>query len=209
RNHFRPEQYFSEHNVSTGVLRSPSGVRLLALPEDLITGLHRGLEDEAGAASSVILYSVGRWWGSQFMKQHEAEIRSFYNRDTKDLPLGFYLHILRRVWGLYGWGSLDLSFDLKEKGFLETIVDEAIYSASVGNIGRPTDHLVSGLLASIVGKLAGRELEAVEISCRSQGDPQCRFLLGQASRIQVVGTWVSQKRAPDDILSAIAGGELV
>jgi len=207
RNHYREDGYF-RLNVKNGVLRSREGTRMLTLPEDLIVGLHRGLEDETGAAAPIVLYSIGRWWGRQFARQHEGEIRRFYRRDIGDLPLAFYLQVLRRVWGLFGWGQLDLSFDLQERGFIEALVDGALYSESIGNIGRTSDHLVAGVLASLVSALSGRDLEAVEIACKSQGDPQCRFLIGLSSRTAVISNWVTQKRKADEILESVRDGEL-
>ncbi|MEM1416480.1 MAG: V4R domain-containing protein [Myxococcota bacterium] len=207
KNHYRPESYFSL-NVKNGVMRAPTGQRMLTMPEDFLTGLHAGLEDETGQAAPVILYTVGKFWGRQFAKNHAQEIRSFYKKDAEELPTAFYLHVLRRAWGLYGWGHLDLSFEHQEHGFIEAIVDGALYSDAVGNVGRTTDHLVAGALASITSHIAGRDLECVEVACKSQGDAQCRFLVGMSQRVDTVSQWVQQKRSASEILASVSAGEL-
>jgi len=207
RNFFRPDDYF-DLNVRNGVNRTPTGTRIVTLPGELIVGLHRGLEDETGSAAPLILYEVGKWWGAQFIEKHGAEVRRFYDTEPGAMPVGFYLQVLKRVWAIYGWGALDMSFEHREKGFILAGVDSPLYSDVVGNIGRTADHLVAGILASVVGSLAGRELECTEIACKSRGDQRCLFLVGMQSRMDVVGNWVKQNRAANEILEAIGRGDL-
>lgn len=207
KNLFIPRKYF-DANVRSGILRSPTGVRLISLNEDFIQGLHRALEDETGAAAPIVLYSVGKWWGERFIRQHESDVRRFYDSEVGELPLAFWTHVLRRAWGLFGWGQLEVSFALQDRGFVEVVVAGALYSDTVGNIGRTADHLVAGVLASIMRTLAGRELEACEIACRSKGDTDCRFVVGLKSRVAIVEAWVKQGRSRDEIVRAIESGEL-
>lgn len=208
RNYYNEEDYFSL-NVRSGVIRSPTGTRMVSIPEDFILGLHTGLEEETGEAAGVVLYQCGRWWGRQFIKRHGGEMRQFYESEQGDLPLHFYLQVLRRVWALYGWGKIDLSFDLRDKGFISVSVENAMYSDVVGNVGRPTDHVIAGVIASIVSDLAGRDLECVEIACRSQGDLRCEFLVGIQSRLDVVAAWMKNRRTRAEILAAIGEDQLV
>jgi len=207
RNFYKEEDYFSL-NVRSGIIRSPVGVRILGIPEELIAGLHIGLEEEAGAAAPTILYTCGKWWGRQFARRHAIEIRQFYQLDAGELPLHFWQQVIRRVWALNGWGKLNFSWKLRSEGFVEVDIDNAMYSDVVGNLGRTTDHVVAGVLASVVGELAGRELECVEVACRSKGDVNCSFLVGLKPRIDVVSAWVRQGRPHSEIRSAIAAGEI-
>jgi predicted hydrocarbon binding protein len=208
RNFYREEDYFSL-NVRSGVIRSPLGTRMVAIPEDLVLGLHLGLEEEAGAASGIVLYQCGKWWGKQFIKRHGNETRHFYQLDHSDLPLHFFVQVLRRVWALYGWGKIDLDFDLREKGFIAVNVENAMYSDVVGNVGRTTDYIIAGVLASIIGDLSGRELECVEIGCKSKGDARCDFLVGIRTRVDVIAAWVKQGRPRTEILASVAQGQIV
>lgn len=208
RNFYREEEYFSL-NVSSGVLRNSAGVRMLTVPEELLLGLHRGLEEETGIAAPVILYKCGRWWGRQFARRHALEMRQFYDTDAGDLPLGFFLQVLRRVWALYGWGKLDLSFALREHGFIEVVVANPIYSEVVGNLGRPSEQLLAGILASLVSHMSGQELECVQTTCKSRGEQRATFLVGIRSRTDVVAAWVKQNRSHADIVHAIKANELV
>ena len=208
RNFYREEDYFSL-NVRSGVIRNPIGTRMLAVPEELIRGLHAGLETETGSASGIVLYQCGKWWGRQFIKRHGTETRHFYQMDHADLPLHFYVQVLKRVWAMYGWGLLDISFDVRDQGFIEASVKNAMYSEVVGNIGRTSDFVIAGVLSSIMGELAGRELECVETACKSKGDPTCQFLVGMKTRVDVVAGWVKQGRSRAQVLEGIAQGEII
>jgi len=207
RNHYKEEEYFSL-NVRNGIIRSPIGTRMITIPEELVMGLQAGLQEEAGVASGVILYQCGKWWGARFIKRHAQEVRHFYQVEIGDLPLHFYMQVLRRVWALYGWGALDINFDLRDAGFVEATVQNAMYSDVVGAVGGPSDFLVAGALAAIVGEASGRDLDCVEVACRSRGDQRCDFLIALRSRVDVVEAWVKQGRTRAEIVAAIAAGEL-
>jgi predicted hydrocarbon binding protein len=207
RNHYVEEDYFSL-NVRSGVIRSPIGTRIVGIPEELVAGLHAGLEEETGSAASLVLYTCGKWWGRQFAKRHSLEVRHFYDVDAAALPLHFYSQILRRVWAMNGWGVLDLSYDYRDRGFITVGVQNAMYSDVVGNIGRTSDYIIAGVLSAITTELAGRDLECVETACKSKGDPKCEFVVGIKARVDVIAAWVKQGRARGEILSAMGTGDL-
>lgn len=208
KNPYREADYFSL-NVKSGIVRNPIGTRMLGLPEELIIGLHAGLQEETGEAAGVVLYTCGRWWGQRFWKRHGVELRKFYGCDLADVPLHVQAHVMRRVFALYGWGLVETSFDLSERGFVEVTLANAAYSDIVGNVGRTADHLLAGVLASGFSELAGRDLEASEVACRSKGDTTCAFVVGIKARVAVVEAWVAQGKSRADILAAISNGELV
>jgi predicted hydrocarbon binding protein len=103
---------------------------------------------------------------------------------------------------------VDFSFELKDRGFIIVNVQNAMYSEVVGNIGRTSDHIVAGLLSAIGTDLAGRELECVEIACRSKGDARCSFLLGMGSRLTAVEDMVRGKRSRVEIVAELDKGAL-
>jgi predicted hydrocarbon binding protein len=144
------------------------------------------------------------WWGKQFAKRHAAEVRQLYGTSADELPYHFFEQVLKRVWALHGWGTLDISFDLRSRGYVVLNVHNAIYSDVVGNIGKTSDHLVAGFVASIMSDIAARELSCVEIACRSKGDAKCSFVAGLGTRLEVVSAWVSQGRSRSDILAELA-----
>jgi hypothetical protein len=83
-----------------------------------------------------------------------------------------------------------------------------MYSDVVGNVGKTTDHIIAGVLAAILSELAGRELHAVEICCKSKGDARCHFMIGTEARTKILDSWVREGRKRREILDAIARDEL-
>jgi uncharacterized protein len=208
RDPYREEDYFSL-NVRNGVVRNPAGTRMVFVPEDMLMGLHQGLEDETGAASPIILYGCGKWWGKQWARRHHAELRQLFGADASDLSLGLYELALGRVWALHGWGALSLGFDLRQQGMIEVTVASSPYADVVGSLGRTSDHLLAGVLAALLTELAGRPLECVEISCKSKGDAVCVFLVGMKARVDTVAEWVRAGQSRAQIRETILHDELV
>ena len=208
RNHYQEDEYFRS-NIRAGVIRNPIGTRIVALPEEFLLGLHRGLVDETGEAAPVVLHAAGRWWGKQLARRHDVELRQLYGQDAGELSTTFYLQVLRRIWAMHGWGRLDLDFALESKGIIRVTLANSLFATVAGVSDKPVDHLLAGVLGSLVGHLAGRDLEAVEIACTSRGDQQCVFLVGIKARVLVLTGWVRQGRTPAQILEAIQAGELL
>ena len=207
RNFYRPSEYF-DYNVPNGVIRNSAGTRMLTVPQELLAGVHGALDDETGAAAPIVLYNCGKWWGRRFIERHANELRRFYQKDAGELPLAFFLQVLRRIWALYGYGRLDVSFELEDKGFIVVNVLNAPYSDTVGNLGRPTEALMAGVLAAIITNLAGRDLECAQTSCTSKGERQASFLVGTHARVEVLRSWIKQGRSHGQIVEAIQAGEL-
>lgn len=80
---------------------------------------------------------------------------------------GFFMHS--------GWGTLDVRqlgpvLALDSEDWAEALDQpEADY---------PTCHLTSGMLADLLGRIAGEPTAVMEVECRSRGDSRCRFLAG-------------------------------
>jgi predicted hydrocarbon binding protein len=50
----------------------------------------------------------------------------------------------------------------------------------------PSCHVTAGMLAGLLGRLAGEHVAVMEIECRSRGDAECRFLAGAPDTLQAV-----------------------
>jgi len=204
QNPFRAGEYFSL-DVRKGVIVNPVGARMIAVPDQLIQGLEAGLIEEAGAATPVILFSVGKWWGARYAKRHGTETRQFFGRELHEVPLAVYVQSLSRSWALMGLGKLELSFQYAEAGFVVADVQDSPYSQAIGKSDRPTDHLIAGVLASLISEISGRELSCSEIACKSLGDRTCTFVVGTAERLSPVSSWVKQRRTVTEILESLRG----
>jgi predicted hydrocarbon binding protein len=66
----------------------------------------------------------------------------------------------------------------------------------------PSCHVTAGLLAGMLGRLAGEHVAVLEIECRSRGDAHCRFLAGASETLQTVYDGVNEGRDYRDVLGA-------
>jgi hypothetical protein len=74
---------------------------------------------------------------------------------------------------------------LGEAGFTVDSTDWA--EAEPGsNATAPGCYYTSGLLSSILSKLAGGDVAVMEVECRSCNDARCRFLAGSPETLQSV-----------------------
>jgi predicted hydrocarbon binding protein len=64
----------------------------------------------------------------------------------------------------------------------------------------PACHVTSGMLAGLLGRLAGGHVAVMEIECRSRGDEHCRFLAGSPETLQAVYDGASAGRDYRDVL---------
>lgn len=207
KNHYREDDYFT-YNIGAGVIRSPSGTRVITLPDSLLRGIASALEHEAGDAAPIILHGCGKIWGKRFAEHHLLEVRQLFKTDAGQLPFGLFAQTLRRIWSLHGWGNLSMSFDLRELGFVEVFVENALYGSLVGESDRPSEHLWAGLIGAFFSTLTGKDLDATQTSCVSCGAEENVFLVGLGTRVQLIQDWVRKGRSHAEIAGSIVDGAL-
>lgn len=77
-----------------------------------------------------------------------------------------------------GWGTL--SREAIHPGVGELRSSDWVEADPSTAAVRPACFFSTGLLANLLGQVAGEEVAVMEVECRSQGDLQCRFLFGGA-----------------------------
>lgn len=68
----------------------------------------------------------------------------------------------------------------------------------------PGCYLSAGLLADFFGRIAGAQLVAMEVECRSMGSTRCRFLVGSTETMQHVYEGITQGVPYDASLAQMA-----
>lgn len=74
-----------------------------------------------------------------------------------------------------GWGPLATA---PEGSAGLTLTSPSWAEAQDGGSDMPTCFFSSGMLASVLGHLADRDVAVMEVECRSRGDAHCRFVAG-------------------------------
>ncbi len=65
---------------------------------------------------------------------------------------------------------------------------------------RPSCHFTVGLLANLLGRVAGEEVGVLETECRSRGDLHCRFLFGGRYALSQLYAGIRTGVAVDDLI---------
>ena len=172
---------FIRSRPAEGLLQTPDGRRVAALPEALMQVLHRGSSEPATDNRRHLLYHAGYEWGLQDMLQLSARLREesggTTNTNLWKMDAPFVLERWAAPFAAAGWGAciFDLSSHTKGITFVELRHSAA---AATGNAATPVCHLYAGLFAGALSFYDRVESHAVETECVALGDACCRFIVG-------------------------------
>jgi len=96
-----------------------------------------------------------------------------------------------------GWGHLQVQ---RMGAALAVDSEDWAESDPAATTPGPACHVTAGVLAGMLGRLAGEYVAVMEIECRSRGDERCRFLAGSAETLQAVYEGVSDGRDYRNVL---------
>lgn len=128
------------------------------------------LQEAGYAAGGALHQAFASWCGARGIAAPESMTpRDFGQRATE-------------FFGELGWGTMSV-------GTLHDAVatlDSPNWAESdpASAMQYPGCYLSAGMLADFFGRIAGNQLVAMEVECRSMGSTRCRFLLGSAETMQ-------------------------
>lgn len=100
-----------------------------------------------------------------------------------------------------GWGRLQHEAAHPGVGALESA--DWAEADTVGAARRPSCHFTTGLLANLLGRVAGESVSVLEVECRARGDLRCRFLFGGPAALDVVYGSVAEGASADRALEEL------
>ena len=195
---------FLKFAVQRGTVHTRSGLRAFLATEDFVVGLHRGLEEEVGDAASMILYKCGFRWGVEDMKVFVPIIEQEYNLRFDDMDIHFLLETWWWWFQTQGWGAWRLDLSQRKQGMVTVDVFDSAIAKSLGNVGKPTCYLYSGVLAGVFTYIAKRDLAGIEVQCYAMGEDFCRFLIGSEKRINAAQFWLTEGATATEIVSRLS-----
>ncbi|MGH7339243.1 MAG: V4R domain-containing protein [Candidatus Rokuibacteriota bacterium] len=68
---------------------------------------------------------------------------------------------------------------------------------------RPGCFFSTGLLANLLGQIAGQEIAVMEVECRSQGDARCRFVFGGPAALEELFNRIEAGQDVDGSIAAL------
>lgn len=155
---------------------APGRSQNILLPAAALRALHTALVDSMGAeAAAGALQRAGHTAGDAIAGSldgvRDADEAVFWSR-LGDL-------FARRGWGRFAHETIHAGIGALDSG-------DWAEAAPSGGSGPTGCHFTTGLLANLLGRIAGDEVGVLEVECRSRGDLRCRFLFGARDALEPV-----------------------
>jgi predicted hydrocarbon binding protein len=170
----------------------------LALPVASLAAMRDSLVSSVGPeAAALALRQAGHSAGDALYR-----ILSGGDPDSLPaLPADRFWAQLTRMFSNRGWGQLTYSQVHSGVGSLEAA--NWAEARTEANAGQPSCHFTTGILANLLGQIAGAEVAVLETECRSRGDHRCRFLFGGADAVYAVYERIAAGDEPDAALARL------
>ena len=151
----------------------------LALPVASLASLRRSLTsnlggDAAAHALRAAGYAAGDAWYPQLSNGSEA---------GRVVEAVFWRR-LAQLFSSRGWGTL--SHAALHPGVAALDSADWVEADAEAGEARPSCFFTTGLLANLLGNVAGSEVAVMEVECRSAGHRRCRFLFGSAEALNAL-----------------------
>lgn len=190
-------------SVEKGTVHTRAGLRAFLTTEDFIVGLQRGLEDEVGDASAMVLYRCGFQWGLADMKNFVPMLEREFGRSLQEMGVSFFLESWWWPLQAEGWGNWKVDDSQRKQGMIFVDLFDSAVARSLGNVGKPVCHLYAGLFAGIFTFLTRRDLSGIEVQCYAMGEDFCKFLVGSEKRINAVQFWQQEGASARDVIARL------
>jgi predicted hydrocarbon binding protein len=166
----------------------------LAIPVASLAALRKALIAEVGAdaaarALRVAGYAAGDAWYPQFAN------------GSQDVPENTFWRRISQFFISHGWGTLTHAALHPGVGALDT-VDWVEADPAAGET-RPSCFFTTGVLANLLGNVAGSDVAVLEVECRSTGHDRCRFMFGSAEALNALYSRVASGAPVDSALSEL------
>ena len=206
--HYNLEDFFY-FDTNNGSINDWNNSRNVLVTEEFIIGLIEGLEQEVGSASSVVMYNIGKAWGTKdaefFEQWFNQEYK--YKENIREINL---MYVLEAWWWPFtsqGWGNWDVDMSEQKNGFMFVNIFDSAVARTLGDVGKPVCHIYAGLLAGFFSTFIKKPLNCIEIQCYSMGETYCKFLLGKQDRIDAATFWQNEGANTQDIEKKLVNGE--
>ena len=185
------EKLFSIDNILAdlreGVVTNKAKGRVCLLSTDLLLGVYNAILEEAGPAWGLLMKTCGQVWGTRLAKKLVRESDIVLGKSYIELPLQEYLLFVSEYFCFHGWGVLDLDVSkTQSRGLVEASLSHSIFAEVIKEKeeNEMVDHMIAGILASLLSFVAGQELDCVQTQCISQGHSQSRFIVSSIERVE-------------------------
>lgn len=175
---------------------------MIGMPPATLVALHRALAENRGAGEAAeIARKIGFSAGPAFHAALQDTLDHLGLGPARDLQPGTFWARLAEFFAAAGWGALE--FEQSHPG-LASLSSANWVEAAGRRANHPACHLTTGLLASLVTRVAGADLAILEAECRATGAERCSFLIGAPAALQTVYARIREGERYVDAVAALA-----
>lgn len=179
---------------------------MLKFPPSTLSAIHRAaLQDRSPSEAAALVRQMGFETGEGFLEAFSDWLehhRQDPGADPATLAADDFWHHLSAFFSSLGWGRME--FEQLHAGVGALASREWAEADAEGGARQPMCHFTTGMLADFLSRLVGSDLAVLEVTCRSRGDADCRFLLGGVEALQVVFEGLRRGREVDAVVRNLA-----
>jgi predicted hydrocarbon binding protein len=206
-NHYSRDDFFN-FRPSQGAIYDWNQSRNLLVTEDFIIALQQGLEQEAGEASILLMYNLGKQWGVRDAEHFRTWFVQEFKTAIEVAPLAFMLETWWWPFTSQGWGKWEIDLEAQQaQGFTVINLYDSAVAKTLGNVGKPVCHLYAGLFAGFLSVALKRSLSGLEVQCYGMGEPYCKFMIGMEERVNAAQFWLASGATAKEIVQRLEQGE--
>ena len=206
KHHYSVEDYFHFQH-ETGSITDWQDARNILVSEDFIIALIKGLEQEVGSASSVVMYNIGKEWGKRDAVFFKNWFEVDYERTVQQANPRLAFEAWWWPFTSQGWGNWEVDLSEQKNGFMFINIFDSAVARTLGDVGKPVCFIYAGLFAGFFSSLVNKDLSCIEIQCYSMGETYCKFLAGKQDRIDAATFWHNEGATAKDIEKRLYNGE--
>lgn len=180
---------------------------LVGVPAALLPELRQSLQQTLGEQAPQILQETGFACGATAYEAFSQWLRGAVGvHHPEDLDAEFLGETLSDFFSQAGWGTLRV----EQLGPAALVIDAADWIENVRNATEtesdPVCHFTTGLLAALLGRLAGSVVAVMEVEPRERAGNVCRFLVGAPETLQIVFDGLTEGSDYESLLTATQAG---
>jgi len=206
RHNYYSSEDFIQRDISMGTISLADQNRAAQVSESFITGLHSGIAEEIGDASSYLMYLAGYEWGMRNMANFSTRMRDEFGSGKTDIWAMNKTFVWESWWWpltTQGFGGWALDLKLENKGIVVAEIFNSAVAQSMERAGKPVCHMYAGLFAGAFSYYDRSERSAIEIQCYAMGNGSCKFLIGDSKSVDAAEFWSTEGASASEILSRL------
>lgn len=180
---------------------------LVGVPATLLPALRQSLHQALGEQAPQVLQETGFACGAAAYAAFSEWLRETVGvTQPEDLDATFLGETLSDFFSQAGWGALTV----EQLGTAALVIDAQDWVENVRNPAEaesePVCHFTTGLLAAVLGRLAGNVVAVMEVEPRERAGNVCRFLVGAPETLQIVFDGMTEGSDYESLLTATPAG---